>query len=124
MTLLSYLLYSLVNLSAFANNVAIPAGSEQVTTATQPNALLNFLPFILMFGVIYFLIIRPQNNKMKETQAMVASLKPNDEIITSSGIIGKIIEVIDDIIILEVENKVRFKMKKNHVAQLNKKTTT
>ena len=58
--------------------------------------LTSFLPLILIFVVFYFLLIRPQQKKIKEHKLMVASLKRGDEVITSGGIVGKIERVLGD----------------------------
>ena len=65
--------------------------------------LVQFAPFLLIFVIMYFLIIRPQRQRMKSHQAMVAALKRNDTVVTAGGLIGKITKVID-----EVEVEVRF----------------
>ncbi len=65
--------------------------------------LVQFAPFLLIFVIMYFLIIRPQRQRMKSHQAMVAALKRNDTVVTAGGLIGKITKVIDD-----AEVEVRF----------------
>ncbi|NLU37018.1 MAG: preprotein translocase subunit YajC [Clostridiales bacterium] len=62
----------------------------------------SFLPIILMFVVFYFVLIRPQRKKEKETQEMLASLKAGDNVTTIGGICGKIVSVKDDILTVEV----------------------
>lgn len=64
--------------------------------------LVSLAPFLLIFVIMYFLIIRPQRQRMKAHQAMVAGLKRNDTVVTAGGMIGKITKVIDD---AEVEVK-------------------
>ena len=56
----------------------------------------QFIPLILIFVIFYFFLIRPQQKKLKEHKAMVASLKRGDEVITSGGMIGRIDKVYDD----------------------------
>ncbi|MEM7692873.1 MAG: preprotein translocase subunit YajC [Pseudomonadota bacterium] len=58
--------------------------------------LVSLLPFVLIFVIMYFLIIRPQRQRMKAHQAMVSALKRNDLIVTSGGLVGKITKVVDD----------------------------
>lgn len=58
--------------------------------------VISLLPFILIFVIMYFLIIRPQRQRMKAHQAMVAALKRNDTVVTAGGLVGKITKVIDD----------------------------
>lgn len=59
------------------------------------------LPFILMFGVFYFLLILPEKKRKKKYDSMIEELKVNDKIITRGGIIGKIIKIKDDSVIIE-----------------------
>ena len=58
--------------------------------------VISLLPFILIFVIMYFLIIRPQRQRMKQHQEMVANLKRGDTVVTAGGLIGKITKVIDD----------------------------
>lgn len=57
---------------------------------------MGILPFILIFVVFYFLLIRPQQKRMKEHQEMVSALRRGDTIVTAGGIIGKVTKVVDD----------------------------
>ena len=68
------------------------------------NAMLNFIPLILMFVVFYFLIIRPQKKKANEVNEMRENLKVGDKIITIGGIIGKIILVKEDYLVIETSS--------------------
>ena len=74
----------------------------QSAGASAQGQLVQFLPIILMFVVLYFLMIRPQMKRAKETRAMIEALKKGDEVVTSGGIVGKIIKVTDGYITLEV----------------------
>lgn len=56
-------------------------------------ALSSFLPLILIFAIMYFLLIRPQQKKMKDHQAMVAALRRGDQVVTAGGLIGKVTKV-------------------------------
>jgi len=56
----------------------------------------QFIPLILIFVIFYFFLIRPQQKKIKQHKAMVAALKRGDEVITSGGIVGKVVKVYDD----------------------------
>jgi len=58
--------------------------------------IMSFLPLVLIFAVFYFLLIRPQQKKMKQHKETIATLRRNDKIVTGGGIIGKVIKVIDD----------------------------
>lgn len=59
-------------------------------------AIQGIVPFILIFGIMYFLLIRPQQKKLKEHQEMVAALRRGDQVVTQGGVIGKVSKVKDD----------------------------
>ncbi len=59
-------------------------------------AIGQFIPLILIFGIMYFLLIRPQQKKVKEHAAMVAALRRGDQVITQGGLIGKVVKVKED----------------------------
>ena len=58
--------------------------------------VLNLLPFVLIFVIMYFLIIRPQRQAQKQREAMLAAVRRNDTVITGGGVVGKVTKVIDD----------------------------
>ena len=64
--------------------------------------MLQFLPIVLMFVVLYFLMIRPQMKRQKESKSMIESLKKGDEVVTAGGVVGKISKVGESYITLEV----------------------
>ena len=74
------------------------------------------MPFALMFVVFYFLLIRPQQKKMKEQEQMVSGLQKGDEVVTQSGIFGKIHGITDKVVDLEIASNVRIKILKAQVA--------
>lgn len=63
----------------------------------------SLIPLILIFGIMYFLLIRPQQKKLKEHQMMVSALRRGDQVITQGGIMGKVVKVKDDAAEVEVE---------------------
>jgi len=79
-----------------------------------------FLPYILIFVIFYFLYFRPQGKQEKERQRMLANLKKNDEIVTSSGIHGIIVNVKDKSVILRIDENVKIELDKNCVAYVLK----
>ena len=70
--------------------------------AVAAGGLTSFLPFILMIGVLYFLMIRPQMKRAKEHRGMVDALAKGDEVITGGGIAGKVTEVSDNFVQVEI----------------------
>ena len=66
-------------------------------------AIASFVPLILIFAIMYFLLIRPQQRKIKEHQAMVTALRRGDQVVTQGGLIGKVTKVKDETSEIEVE---------------------
>ncbi|HEX5037013.1 MAG TPA: preprotein translocase subunit YajC [bacterium] len=75
-----------------------------------------FLPMILVFGIFYVLMIRPQQKARKRQQEMINNLKKGDEVITSAGIHGRVWGIVDDIVMLDIADNVRIKLEKQQVA--------
>jgi preprotein translocase subunit YajC len=99
------------------------AYAQGVGGMLDQNALIQFLPLVLIFVVFYFLLIRPQQKKAKEHQALVAKLAAGDEVVTTDGLLGKVTDVGDVFITLEVADGVRVKVQRFQVAQLVPKGT-
>ncbi|TBR19247.1 preprotein translocase subunit YajC [bacterium] len=84
------------------------------------NPIMNLVPLLFIFIVFYFLIIRPQKNKDKEHQKMLSELNKNDEVVTSSGIHGTIVNVKDKTLVIRVDDNVKIEIEKNCVAYKKK----
>jgi preprotein translocase subunit YajC len=80
-----------------------PAYAQDAAAGGTGAIVMQLLPLILIFAVFYFLLIRPQQKKMKDHRAMLQSLKRNDRVITGGGILGTITKVRDDSDEIEVE---------------------
>lgn len=78
----------------------------------------GMIPLVLMFVIFYFLLIRPQQKKAKQHKALLSNLKRGDSVITSGGIYGRIAEINDNVIVLEVADKVRIKVARSFVSGL------
>ena len=76
---------------------------------------MSFAPMILIIGVMYLIVIRPQAKKQKELQKMLSELKQGDEVVTSGGLIGRISGIKDDVITLQVQEQVRIKVLRSAV---------
>lgn len=68
----------------------------QATTGATPDVLLSVLPFVLIFVIMYFLIIRPQRTQLKKRGEMLAAVRRGDTVVTGGGLIGKVTKVIND----------------------------
>ena len=113
---------SIQSLAVLASATLVLADNPPAAAPAQPQPGfgMSFLPFVLMFGVIYFLMIRPQQKKMKDQQEMMNALKQGDEVLTNSGILGKITGVTDKVVTVEVADDVRVKMLKSQISQVIK----
>ncbi len=84
------------------------------------SAIMQLFPLILMFGIFYFLLIRPQQKKAKEHRALIDALKKGDLVVTAAGIHGKVTSVEENIVVLEIATGVNIKIGKGYIASLNK----
>jgi len=78
-------------------------------------AMQPIMMMLVMFGIFYFILIRPQMKRQKEHQAMLGKLGPGDEVITRGGVHGKITGVTDDVLVLEIQEKVRIRVPRAYV---------
>jgi preprotein translocase subunit YajC len=98
---------------AYAQSAAKGAGAgEQVIFTTV-------IPLVFLFGIFYFLLIRPQAKKASELQKMLAGLKRNDEVVTTGGMIGRINELGEKVVVLEVAPNVRVRVERAQIAALS-----
>ncbi|QDK47442.1 preprotein translocase subunit YajC [Bdellovibrio sp. ZAP7] len=82
-----------------------------------------FVPFIFIFVIFYFLIIRPQSKRQKEHQKFLTELKRGDEVITSSGILGRLEGITDQFVTVEIADGVKVKMLRTQIATTQKAAT-
>ncbi len=87
----------------------------------QPAMLMQLLPMVLIFGIFYFLVIRPEKKKQKDHLEMVKNLKKNDEVVTSSGIHGIVVNLKETSVVLRLDENVRVEFDKEAVLVLKKK---
>ena len=95
----------------------------QAAGAAQDTSMMSFLPIILMFVVLYFVMIRPQMKRQKEQKAMLDALAKGDEVITAGGVAGKVTKVADAFVSLEISNGVEMQVQKSAVTTLLPKGT-
>lgn len=89
----------------------------------QGGQLAPLLMMVVFIVIFYFLLIRPQQKKAKEQQAMISKLAPGDEVITTGGLLGKVTDVGDAFLTVEIAEGVRIKLQKFQVASLVPKGT-
>lgn len=99
---------------AFAQAAGAPGGAA--------GGLISFVPILLIFLIMYFLMIRPQQKKVKEHKAMVEALRRGDQVVTSGGLIGKVVKVSDAELEVEIAPNVKVKVVKATITQVLSKT--
>ena len=98
----------------------------QTTTAADPGimgSLTTFAPLLIMFVVMYFLMIRPQQKRQRELKSMMDALTKGDEVATAGGILGRVVKVADTYVTLEVSTGTEIVVQKNAVTTLLPKGT-
>ncbi|MBA2742940.1 MAG: preprotein translocase subunit YajC [Chthoniobacterales bacterium] len=85
-----------------------------------PNPLASFVPIILIFVIMYFLLFRPQMRRQKEQATLVSTLKTGDRVVTASGIHGLISNVKDRTVIVKIADNVKIEMEKSAVSSVVK----
>jgi preprotein translocase subunit YajC len=90
--------------------------SLQAEGAGPAGSIMTFLPFVLIIAVFYFLIIRPQNKKQKETQKMLAALKKGDKVVTIGGIHGTVSSVKENTVVVKVDDTTKLEFTRSAIA--------
>jgi preprotein translocase subunit YajC len=106
----------------FISNAYAQAAPAAANAGLMGN-LGTFLPLILMFVVMYFLMIRPQQKKAKEAAEMINALAKGDEVVTAGGILGKVVSVNDTYITIEIAANTEVKVQKHSVTTVLPKGT-
>ena len=100
-----------------------PAHAQSAPASPFGGDLMTFLPMIAIFVVFYFLLIRPQQKRAKETKAMLSSLSKGDEVITAGGIVGKIAKLDEQYASIEIAPGTEIKVQRGAISQLLPKGT-
>jgi preprotein translocase subunit YajC len=93
-------------------SAAAGGGSQQVLFTTV-------IPLAMLFGIFYFVLIRPQAKKASEQQALIKNLKKNDEVVTNGGLIGRIVDLQEKTIGLEIAQGVKVRIERTQIAGLS-----
>jgi len=91
--------------------------------APQGGGLMSFLPLIIIFVIFYFLLIRPQMKRAKEHRALVAGLAKGDEVVTNGGLLGKVRDVGETFLTVQIAENVEIKLQKHAVSSVMPKGT-
>jgi preprotein translocase subunit YajC len=105
-------------MSFFISDVMAQAGG-----GGESPGWVQFLPMVLLFVVFYFLLIRPQQKRTKQHKLMVNELSKGDEVVTNGGVLGKIIDVTDNFLTLEIAKGVEIKVQRGMVQSMMPKGT-
>jgi len=100
-----------------------PAYAQAAGGASPGMDIMTFLPMIAIFVVFYFLLIRPQQKRAKETKAMLSALTKGDEVITAGGIVGKIAKLDEQYASIEISPNVEIRVQRGAISQLLPKGT-
>lgn len=95
----------------------------QTGAAGSANPLVSILPMVLLFVVFYFLLIRPQQKRQKQHKQMIAEIAKGDEVVTMGGLLGKVTDVNDNFLTVEVSKGTNVKVQRNLVQALMPKGT-
>lgn len=100
-----------------------PAYAQSAPTAAFGGDLMAFLPMIAIFVVFYFLLIRPQQKRSKETKAMLEALQKGDEVVTAGGVVGRVSKLGDQYATVEIAPNVEITVQRSAISQLLPKGT-
>ncbi len=105
------------------NNLAYAMSQSPQGTpgGPAPSPLAGFIPILLIFGIFYFLLIRPQQKQQKEHQQVLSKLSKNDEVVTNGGIHGTIVNLDEKTVTLRVDDNTRIKFQRNVISYVKKK---
>jgi preprotein translocase subunit YajC len=101
----------------------INAAHAQAAGAGGQGGIIAFLPLVMIIVVFYLFLVRPQNKRAKEQREMLTKIAVGDEVATAGGLLGKVVEVGDQYLTLEIANGVNVKLQKFQVSQLLPKGT-
>lgn len=99
------------------------AYAQVAAPAAAPNPLMSFLPLIILFGIFYFMLIRPQMKRAKEQRTMIAALNKGDEVLTNGGLLGRIDSIAEQFVTLELAPGVIVKLRKDAISAVLPKGT-
>ena len=94
------------------------AYAQSAASGFSLDSIGSFIPILLMFVVLYFLMIRPQQKKQKEQREMINALSAGDEVMTSGGIVGKIVKVSENFVTLQVSAGTEIVIQKGSIVSL------
>jgi len=95
------------------------ASAKPDAGAGQQVIFTTVIPLVFLFAIFYFLLIRPQAKKASDLQKMLAALKRNDEVVTTGGLLGRVVELGDRVVVLEIAPNVRVRVERAQISSLS-----
>jgi len=103
--------------------VPLAHAADPAPAATPAGGIMSFLPLIIIFVIFYFLLIRPQSKRAKEHRAMIAALAKGDEVVAGGGLLGRVTDLDDQFVTLEIASGVNVKVQRPAISQVLPKGT-
>ena len=100
---------------AYAETAA-PTGTA--TAGSAPNPIVSFVPMIVVIGILYFLVIRPQQKSAKDHQKMVDDLKSGDRVLTQGGIFGTVASLKGTVVVVKIAENVKVEVNRSSITQV------
>ena len=101
---------------------AMSQSPQNVPGQPAPSPLVSLFPIILIFGIFYLLLIRPQQKQQKKHREMISQLSKNDEVVTNGGIHGTIVNMDEETVTLRVDDNTRIKFQKSTISYVKRKS--
>jgi len=105
-------------MNTFILPLLMPALQASGDPGATPSLMTTFLPFVLIIVIVYFLMIRPQNKKRKETEKMLAAIKKGDKVVTIGGLHGTIQTVKESTVIIKVDDNVKLEFLRSAISNV------
>ena len=101
----------------------ISSAFAQAAAPAQPSTIMSLLPMLAIFAIFYFILIRPQMKRAKEQRTMISALAKGDEVVTAAGMLGRIEEITESYVTVEIASNVQIKMQKQAITAVLPKGT-
>ena len=106
-------------MNSFLSSLSLLMGAPQGQEGNPGSTLFSFLPLVAIIAIFYFLILRPQNKKQKDTQKMLSALKKGDRVVTIGGIHGVIQSVKESTVIVKVDDTVKLELSRSAISSVS-----
>lgn len=105
------------------NLISIAHAQGAAAQSGPESTLVSLLPIVVMFVILYFVMIRPQMKRQKETRAMIDALAKGDEVVTTGGLVGRVTKVGDNYLQVEIADKLEVQVQRSAVSMVLPKGT-